>query len=135
MIETYLDRPPHLNQDPEREAFSNVGGGCPECGKRRGPIHFGRDYWFVCDEHEFLWCIGIGITDAWKSITDEVRDVAVAETSDYRLWPEEPIAPAERDAHTRLEALRPGVREWTHPPRPHADNRTLQELSSQLKTA
>jgi hypothetical protein len=106
MIETYRDRPPHVSQDEGREAFQGVGAGCPECGARRGPIHFGRDYWFACDEHRVLWCLGTGLTDGWKAVTDDMRHTAVAETRDYRLWPDDPLTASEKAAHSRLEVLR-----------------------------
>ncbi len=106
MIETYLDREPHVVTDDGREAFHNVGAGCPNCGLRRGPIHFGADFWFACDEHRVLWCLGVGLTDGWKAVTPELRDAAVEQTREYRLWPDEPVTAEERAAHARLTALR-----------------------------
>jgi hypothetical protein len=111
--EGFVSKELHESTDTTRAIFADGPGKCPECGGRIGPVSIGSDYWQLCDEHQKMWCVGIGLSDAWKQVTPEQQRETLDRVSGYEVVPangrDRPISAGEKAAHTRLEAVLDGA--------------------------
>jgi hypothetical protein len=87
-----IEFPPGFNyrdfRDGGRELFGDGPGWCESetqtrtgdvpdfdytepCGSRVGPYIIAADFWFACDRHRLMWCVGRKVTDHWQSTLDD----------------------------------------------------------------
>jgi hypothetical protein len=60
-----------MHMTTTKEQADGYFGLCPHCHNNDGYINIGRSHWFVCDEHDVMWCVGSNLFGSWREQTED----------------------------------------------------------------